>query len=232
VSPETRALIAKLTAGLKNVKPAERVSACKALGELGAKGKAASRDLCSALMDSSRQVRLAAADALEKVNPAVAKLAITILIDNNYNARLKAVQRVADLKAEGNPAVPVLLHFKQQSHDGGAIVSALVAVAPEEKQIASLLTTWLVRDTDPGVRLAVARLLPQMEDGKAGIPALIIALKADQSEAVQIAVARTLGEFGRDAKDAVPVLELAKRASSARLREAAENALDRIAQGK
>ena len=73
----------------------------------------ASRALCEALLDKSQKVQLAAAEALERVNPIVHKLVIPIVVDQNPANRLKAVIELGRLKEQGSPGVPIVLYFKE-----------------------------------------------------------------------------------------------------------------------
>ena len=77
-------------------------------------------------------------------------------------------------------------------------------------------------------QIIAVRLLPQRKsDATKIIPALIEALK-DKSDGVRCSAAIGLGYFGEQAKDAIPALQIARRDSDVKVREAAGVALSRI----
>jgi HEAT repeat protein len=77
-------------------------------------------------------------------------------------------------------------------------------------------------------QLIAVRLLPQRKgDATRVIPALTEALKNKESD-VRWSAAIGLGNFGEQAKDAIPALQVAQRDHDARVREAAGVALSRI----
>jgi HEAT repeat protein len=206
-----------------------KITACRTLGELGREGKGASRVLCWTLNDANEKIRLAAVDALQKVNPTIAELAITIMVDNNGSRRFDAVRKVTELGADGNAAVPALLHFmSQQGGHRPMVVKALAAVAHDEKEITKLFVNWLARETDPSLLLAVVEALPRMEDGRMGIPTLAAVVQTYPREQVQIAAIKALADFGSEAKDAAAVLRAKGLDQSSQVRAAAQEALEKI----
>src|SRR5438445_5633690 len=108
-SNELEALIRKLASRTTT----ERLDAVQRLGAMGEDAIDASRALCQALLDRSHKVQLAAAEAIERVNPIIHKLVITIVVDQNPANRLKAVIELGRLKEQGSPGVPIVLYFKE-----------------------------------------------------------------------------------------------------------------------
>src|SRR5262249_2658656 len=148
---EADALVVTLTKDLKRASPEGRVKAADALAKLEEKGKAASRPLCEALLDVNQKVRLAAAAALEKVNPTIYPLVLPALVDDSWSNRQAAIAKIERLGLEGKPAVPILLYFKErvgkdQVADPSLLVHALAATAPDEKAITAKIAYWLVKD--------------------------------------------------------------------------------------
>jgi HEAT repeat protein len=224
----TDSSLAPLVKSLQSRKTAERLKACEELGRLGSKAKAASRALCEALLDANPQVRLGAAAALETVNPAIHRLVVTVLVDENLFNRAEAVRKIGKLGPEGKPAVPVLVYFKTQVQDATVVVEALAAIATSEKPVTLQFALWLATDREPSVRIAIARALPRMEGRKEKVAALGLALQGDRHIPVRVAAANALGELGSEAQEAVKVLSAAKTDPSAQVREAAANALEKI----
>jgi HEAT repeat protein len=223
---ESEQLVGPLVQDLKRQKLIDqRLKTIKAMAQLGPRGKSASRVLCDALLDPSARVRLAAADALANVNPTLHRLVIPIMVDRELETRLECVRKIGQLGVEGKPAAPVVVYFKEQ-HQGGALaVDVLAAIAPDDKTVTASLATWLTRDSDPYVRLAAVKALPHMQGAKDHAGAIAQALRGDPLDAVRAAAASALGELGRDADQ---VLRLARTDPSARVREAAERALEKI----
>jgi HEAT repeat protein len=92
-------------------------------------------------------------------------------------------------------------------------------------------TTELLGDlkgADEGGRLIAVRLLPERKgDAAQVIPALIDALKDNKTD-IRLSAAIGLGQFGDQAKDAIPALQAAEHDHDARVREAAGKAISRI----
>ena len=77
-------------------------------------------------------------------------------------------------------------------------------------------------------QLIAVRLLPDRKaDGAKIVPALIEALKSKGND-VRLSAAIGLGNFGDQARDAIPALQTAQHDRDARVREAAGIALSRI----
>jgi HEAT repeat protein len=226
---QIKALILVLTKDLRGRKASDRIKGAEGLKELGLKAKAASRDLCKALLDPILKVGQAAANALDKVNPTLYELVIPLIRDNKIGNKIQAVEKIGQLGAEGNAAVPVLLSFKA-AHLGGErqAVYALAAVAPEEKLIAVAMAEWLVKDENSGVRQAAAESLPKMKHASEAIPNLIVTLKNDKVDKVREAAAKALGQIGDDAEEVIKALEAAKLDPSAEVRKAASEAINRM----
>jgi HEAT repeat protein len=85
-----------------------------------------------------------------------------------------------------------------------------------------------LKSTQEKDRIIAVRTLPQKKgDAAQVVPALIESLK-DKTSDVRWSAAIGLGNFGDQAKDAIPALQTAQHDSDARVREAAGVALTRI----
>jgi len=224
----SEALVAPLIKDLKHQRVADRLKAIGAVAQLGPRGKAASRALCESLLDSNTRVRLAAAEALDRVNPALHRLVIPIMVDKELENRLECARKIGELGPEGKPAVPVVVYFKQQYRGGGLTVEVLAAIAPDDKAVTAKVAAWLTSDNDPYVRLAAVKVLPHMAGAKDHVRALVQVLRGDAVDAVRAAAASALGDLGADTKDADRLLRMAKTDASAQVREAAERALEKM----
>ena len=75
--------------------------------------------MCDALFDPVPQVIIVASDALKKVDPKLYPY-VAILMDGRTDLdwmtdKMQVVSRIRKLGIEAAPAIPVLVHFKQQA---------------------------------------------------------------------------------------------------------------------
>jgi hypothetical protein len=243
--PATAAKVAAIVTQLaKGKTAADRVKAAEELATLSEKAKAASGPLVNSLFDPSTQVRLAALDALKKVNPTlhgpVAAL-VTPLTEfdfEGFNPRDRlphaAVATLAKLGAEGRAALPVLIFYKREiSRPGGwpyvpAVVNVIAAMGSDDPAAVAALVQGLTKDADAGGRLAAAQGLAGVKPTKEAIAALATTLRGDPEAEVRLAAVTALGKFGADAKAALKTVEAARMDPDQRVREAARDALDKI----
>jgi HEAT repeat protein len=221
------ARVAVLAGDLTSRQVCKRFKATRGLAVLGPQAKAASRALCQALLDRSADVRLGAAAALKKVNPTMYQWVIPLLVDPEPNNHAEPLNQLTRLGREGNPAVPVLLPYQQQ-YGGPAVIETLAAVAANDSAVTARFAAWLAQATDGTKRLAIARALPPLADGRGPVGALVLALSTDRSEPVRLAAAHALGELGRDARAAQGALSRLQTDPSAAVREAAAKALEKV----
>jgi HEAT repeat protein len=225
---ESEALVAPFVKDFRHQKLHTRLQAIEAVARLGPQGRAASRALCDALLDLNPRIRLAAALALDKVNPTLHRLVIPILVDKELDTRLECLRKVGRLGPAGSAAVPVVVYFKQQYLGGAVAVDVLAAIAPDDPSVTAKMAAWLTSDPDPYVRLLAVKALPHMADAKSQVRALVQSLRTDPVDAVRATAASALGDLGADARDADRGLRMAKADASAQVREAAERALEKI----
>jgi hypothetical protein len=227
-SKEVQQLVEKCVKTVKAGKTAERLKALETLGGLGVAAKGARRALCDTLLDTSLKIRAAGADALEEVDPTLHHIVIPLLVDKDVNQRTEAVERLRKLGVEGRPALPVLLHFRQQYGGGATVIEALAAIACDDKSLTAQFAGWLIKDTDASSRLAIAVAIGGMAGAKQHVNTLASVLQNDSEEEVRAAAAKALGTIGPDAKTAVKALKIAKIDAAAPVREAADQALKQI----
>jgi WD40 repeat protein len=287
VDKETEGEIRSLVAGLKFGKPAERVKAAAALAALGPQGRAASRALCEAMLDADPQTRLAATEALQKVNQPLHEVVVPLLVERDYRRRSASLRKLAGLGKEAQPAVPILV-FYHDDHlaatsapgrarpgddvgDGPFLVETLVKVAGEEAGLPAVFSGWLLGSKNGHVKVAVAQALPRLPTGvgaigallqslrtepdlnvraqvthalgllvpktqdvktqKAAVALLALAARGERSEVLRALAAEALGRIGPAARDAVPALTAAKTDPAAKVREAAQAAVEKIQAG-
>jgi hypothetical protein len=227
--------LAKLVADIKQ-KPStkEKLEAIRKIQEIGPKAKEASYTLCNTLATHrNEQLRLAAAEALERVNPELAKLVVPACTDGAEKVRIDYIQRIEQMGPQAHDAKPVLLARLLKSNDGYgeyvACVVALSATCPADKDVYDLLlrTTQHRREY---VRATAVIRLPKMEveDHAKGVKAVATVLRADTSAENRVAAAKSLGEYGREARSAIDQLRLARGDKVAEVRETADAAIKQI----
>src|SRR5262249_20711612 len=150
-----------------------------------------------------------------------------------------ALGAIAALGGEGKPALSVVLDFAVKegqrnrsgmagSHHAVDIIRALMAIAPEDKQVFTVLRSCVGSAGIFASKLEAAKALPRTPFRKETVKVLIESLRTDNNAAMKVAVAQALGEIGPDAKDAVQYLETATIDNSAAVRAAASAALRKI----
>ena len=222
-----------------------RMAALEALGKLGPKVKdTAGKPVARCMLDHNPKIGRKALDALEKIDPAVAKECTDILVDNEL--RLKSIETLARLGRDAKSATPILvgvvdkviasrgvgLNVQKPFDVAAAAVRALVVIAPDDERLPRHFVAW-IEVADEGVKVAAVSGLPRLErlsqkDKHDAVLGLSKQLKVADSPRVKTAAADALGEFGPDAKAAVGALENAKVDKNAEVRQSAQRALDKI----
>jgi hypothetical protein len=112
-------ILANCMSYLRSKSPEDRSFALSTMGLMGKDARGASRQLCAAFLDSAPQVRQAAALALPQVNRPLYQPITEILNagDNQqaYEIRLRGIQQLQQLGAEGEPSIPIILNFMDKA---------------------------------------------------------------------------------------------------------------------
>jgi HEAT repeat protein len=248
------AAIARLVKALKSDNARERIRAAEQLGAMREAGRPAARGLCEAALDTREAVRQAALEALEKVHPALHKPVLTLLVDKDHQNQIKASRTIAALQEGGKAAVPVLLAHMEllksrpswTSLEAREDIATLVKIAPDEQPVIKVLielaTIRGASDQAYTSRIAAVSGLGDIgksrpEKRKQIVPVLIVALDFPDrfvreehwhDQQVCLAAIQALGNFGPDAKNAIPELKKLKLNPEMRIREAATAAQEKI----
>jgi serine/threonine protein kinase len=229
----------------KSFSEQDRITTLKALGELGPDAKdIAGKAVARCMVDSSKEVGLAARDALQKIDPTVAEECIIVVRDKDDAKRLRSLETLAKLGKEALSATPILMDMVDKVIDKRVTVAqpskviaagilALVAIAPDDERLPQRLVKYWLVVPDERVQLAAIDAVTRVkwhnnEDKRRAVTRLMKHVRAGGSPAVKAAAANALGDFGPDAKAAAGALEAARGDSSDDVRKAAERALDRI----
>jgi HEAT repeat protein len=133
--PSTPGLVEKL----KSKNAAERLEAVNVLAKLGKGAKSAARALCTLIViDPAKEVRQAALDAIEKIEPSLAEPLTTLLVDTSVQNAALATRKIGGMGRAGVPAIPVLIwRARSRLGKGGdfceEIIRALVQLGPADR---------------------------------------------------------------------------------------------------
>ncbi len=198
-----------LSRALASPKANVRAGAANVLREMGSQGKRATAALVRVLGDENRWVRWYAAEALGNMGadaaPAVDAL-LPLLDHKDAYTRRHAIEALGRIGVPAKRAIPALTRARDDDHDISVRTAARVALHQVNL-----------------VELAAQAL--QQANGE--VRELIGKLQGDD-ESAAAAAAKTLGELGARAGDAVPALALALRHKSKRIRAAAATALGNL----
>lgn len=227
---KSKALLRTLGKSLKSPNITDRINACNAIMELGEKARPATRLLCEAILDNNPKVRLAASDALEKVNPNLHAVAVPLIIDKAVEQRIEALRKLHTMSGDASPAIPLVLWYGQHQQDGAGllVVKTLSAIGASDPLVTRQFSIALLNDKEPLIRKEIAKSLPMMAGAKQYVNSLSQSARSDRDDGVRIASIIALGDIGPDAKSAVKILKQLKTDSSAGVRDAAAKSLARI----
>ncbi|QEL17387.1 HEAT repeat domain-containing protein [Limnoglobus roseus] len=190
-SPEMKAIIKTALSYLKEKKAEDRVKGADMLAELGENAKGNRRDLCEALVDKNAKVRVAAADAMKKIDAEACKTALKIIIDRDYQA-------VNDLRTVGTKAAhftPLVLDYlkytltlKAGTERIGLMVTAmraLTAIGPDDETANNAVLSGIT-STDYTVRLTAVEACTTLTYAKKHTKTL---LKLSQTDELTVRLA-------------------------------------------
>jgi HEAT repeat protein len=239
-SDPTAALVKRLLKDLKNPTPSYRVVALNSLAEVGPRAKdLAGAGVVVALMDPATSVRVAAHDALGKIDPPVTRHCVTLLVDRQPVNRLQAIRALQSLGPEGRSAVPLLVVIVNEAEVGrgrwGATeqapaVEALSQIGVDDVDLPDRFVTWM-RSRHGDTRIAAILGFPRLKQIGNMTNALNVLCRLTRRDAdpnIRLAAVRAIGDFGARAAPAADVLRKATADPDAGIRAEAERSLERI----
>ncbi|HEY1860345.1 MAG TPA: HEAT repeat domain-containing protein [Gemmataceae bacterium] len=228
----------KVDALVRELKAKDAKGRLKVLDDLAAMGtdaREAGPALVEAMLDKTPVVASKAGDALEKVDPPVYKLVLTVALDRDARKREAAIDSLGKLGVEGKAAVPILFMAGQKPEHASGALQALVQIAPNDPHVRDAIVRALYVPPaevakgpvthSPLRGAAIAVLDAVVISPKKSVPALISALYDPQ---VRVEAINALGKIGPKAEEAVPALTKLKRDSAEEVRDAASKALEKI----
>jgi HEAT repeat protein len=233
VGPKAPEAVPALTEALLDGESDVRALAAKALGRIGPEAKTAAPRLAAALKDKEAAVRIHAALALRQTDGRDDGLPVLTeaLKAKEAHVREQACLALSGFGGKAASAVPALVELALRDATPkvrSSAAEALGKIGPPADVFDRLGAA--LKDEDEQVRLSVALAL--WGKGKASLRADLVtvataALKS-QSASIRKRAAVVLGEFGAEAREAVPALVEALRESDATVRQAAAAALRRV----
>jgi HEAT repeat protein len=198
-----------------------RKAAANTLANLGPAAKASVPDLAVALKDSSPGVRSTAAQALGRMGPDAAPALKELgeaIKDNQLEVQLNALSAIESLGSDAAPLLPALekaLIVKNKEVRLRAIAALGGMGSAAKPLVPNIIDAMSVEDFVQPVKDALKKI------GNDAIKPLIRALSSPDAK-IRQGAAFTLGQFGQDAKDALPRLnQLAQSDKDQRVRAAA-----------
>lgn len=242
--------IKTLAKGLQSKNIKIRIKSAEGLGKKGEDAALAAKDLCNALLDPSPQVVRASLEAIEKVRPDLFKPLVTLLVDQVGANRDRAVNELGRMGEKASPVIglflaivkkeasvapvpPVLARMKGSSGLSGHIFSALPRISPDDPDTIKLMKQ-LAGPADARIefRQSATNYLHKWsgEDAarrKEVVPFLKAGLESGDF-GFQTTCINMAASYGAGATDCLPALNKLKLSPSARMREMASTAIDKI----
>jgi HEAT repeat protein/beta-lactamase regulating signal transducer with metallopeptidase domain len=204
------AAVPVLQKGLKDPRKNVREFAVIALGDMGYRAKAAGPALIEMMRDEDLSIRVAAIDAVASVDETTEGFVPALsaaLKDKAAGVRQRAASILSAIGPGAKAAVPALVEALEDSDLSvrREAVNSLSRIAPGDASLVPALAARVKADDHRSVRILVIRYFGEMgPKAKAAVPALIEALKDNETQSEAVAA---LSAIGPDAKAAVPVLK-------------------------
>jgi HEAT repeat protein len=197
--------VPRVVKGLQNEKL--RKHAIKILGMIGPEASEAVPALVETMQDADEETRREAQFALAAIGPAAAPAVpeLTRALDSeNEEVQYSAVYALGRIGEQAKDSCPELLKLLGR-----------------EEEFPRIAAIWALTRIDPG----------RPEIVETGLPILTAALQSDR-DLLRAEAASTLAEIGEAARPALPALRTALNDPSPSVRQAAENAIQRIETGR
>ena len=214
--------------------PWSQEEAANALAGIGPAARRAVPSLCSALAAANSNVRIACVLALGRIHAEPGQ-AVPVLIkslnDPHPGVRQLAAEALCQFGADSQPAVPALIEiYDQNTAESSHAATALGLIGPAARAaVPSLLRGLADTNLDVEFRqqciMALGRIHAEPE---LVVPALMKSLSEtinDTDVRIRAFSAIALGQFGPDAKPAVPLLTSLLQDPNRNVRSDATNAL-------
>lgn len=237
----------KLINDLKAKDVKTRIKAANDLNAMGEDAATATPALCQALLDVSPKVQEAALVAIEKVRPDLYKPLSQIVLDKSRyrNATLQAVIALGKMREKASPTVPIILLLLKQeaanlrNHRDFTVdittqlfiecMSALSSIEAKDDETIKTISN-LAGPTFKGsfVRVAALEEFKRFTSDNEKLKKQYYLLCKGALDDCSTMAIYLLGELRADAKDALPILKKLKLSNDEAIRDAANNAVNKI----
>lgn len=207
-----------------------RIAAIDTLGQIGPDANRAIRSLRELMLGNNATLAQRATSALIKMGEEGQGVVLPLLTSNDANQRLQVYRIIT----AASPLDPIFLPYIVKGlTDANAEIRKLSAAAvgkvgADPKVLPDLLA---VSSPDPKVNAVLQATVRKLLDavGKAGIPVYIQIVEKHSDAKVRLRAVLELGQLGKDALSAVPVLQAAVfKDSSEDVRKAAADVLENL----
>lgn len=232
-NPKDDEATAPLVKSLKSAKKAsDKIAAIGKLADLGEKARPAADAVAEMLIDPMEAVRVAAADAMEKIDPEVHKLLVIYVFDADQTKKSMALAELAKIKAKA--VLPILWRRMAMPTDP-IVFDTIVAIDPADprvvEEVLRRVSLPAAAGTDSGERNTYFRRsglkhLDAVETTTAKRVAALTAALVDKQ--TRVTVIESLAKFGPDAKAALPAILKYKLDGDAKVRDAVAKAVEEI----
>lgn len=209
---------------LKSPDAKARLTAAEELGNIGSDAKAAVAPLTEVLNDGDWAVRIKAADALVKIDPAAPKAIDTLVAAIGQEAhRAAAVETLGGLGAAAKPAVGALAGVLKDNAPANRVkaADALFKIEPTHGEIVPTLSA-LLGDPAKEIKVKAAELLGNIGPAAKSAVAPLVKTMGDADGDVRVKAAEALGKM---APESVPALIDGLRDANAAVRSVCLDAL-------
>ena len=207
---------------LKAKEPADRIKALEAIAAFGPDANIIGEQLIEAMVDKTPAVRMAAAEALEKVNPKVYPHVFTLLFGMDKG---RAVGGLEELGSTAAITVPLLLRLRDDPTNPLSTWGAIAAIAPKDKRFTRVVLA-AITDRERRDRFYVLQFLKVIDASTDEKVKVLVTALADGQD--MRSVIEALEGFGKDAAPALPLLRKLKFSPDDYIREIATRAIAKI----
>jgi hypothetical protein len=220
--------IAKCVVALRAKDAKTRLKAADDLKAIGADAaKKAGNPLCKALADPSQPVRKAALAATETVLPDLYEDLSAIKRGKSDDAIMAAVRRIGDKGEKGTAAAPVIvdLYKSEVLQDATANQAKDSATTKALGDAAQMSRVGAIRYLSLN---GLSRLSTDDKEMQKQLLPMVKKAIVDPDREVCLFAMSSIGAYGQDARDVVPVLRRFKQSPDLGLRKAADSAINAI----
>ena len=232
--------LAELAKALRDKTIKNRLKALGDAAKLGNDGKLLALPIVEGLVEKYPANREAYLECLEKVHPALQKHIVTLLVDQDFSAKLDSFRAIAKLKSDGAGAAPLLILFSQadrlkkfdQSVLHQEALRAMAAVAPNDPAVCKTIVGLIGTISQAGqfaeveVRRVAIELLPDIKADKKEVVKALTAALVERDTTIRATDA--LAAMGPEAKESLAALNKLKLDQQKDVRDAALRAIEKI----